>query len=981
MLEWIISSAVLTAVVIVLRLLLKGKMSLRLQYALWAVVLVRLLVPVSFGSTAVSVQNFVERPAAERSTAREFSHISEALNDSVDYPLYMPQEVMETFYDAHVSDNVEYIEVGEAQNAAQPASESKAAEARSLTVNDILNIVWACGAGLIALWLLITNLHFYRKLRRSRERLEVEGAPLPVFVTDRIDTPCLFGLIRPKIYVTPEVAQDAAVLRYSIEHEATHRRHGDHIWAILRGLCLAVHWYNPLVWIAAILSRKDAELACDEATIKRIGEEHRADYGYTLLQLTCEKRPAIFVAATTMTGSGRSIKERIKLIVKKPKTAVITLIAIVLIVAIAVGCTFTGAKTGETTEDTEAMETPVDLGELDASDIPALLDAIDLREATLTFHSGDAGSAADTTCPADAAIRAAYFFEKIKQIPWQDCETRSENETRKSWYFIRLTAPHTTVTFYDCYYATDNKCEIHVETDSAEIWLKYPSTVIYKKIIEANALGETTSDLYLYSTFYSCLCSWFQGAYGATVYGGSGRLLTADELELFNDFTAAYRLAEDPDPDGENSTLILNLEISCFLTSDYSDVRDIAAQPFLTCLCAVDNNGRYGDYDQDGNRLYENRVSRARANEVLMKYAGVTVEEMHTDWFAEVTYDPDTDSFYPEEDIWSTRPGTFTPLVGVENGSAVTLWTWKSWEMLSTLNASGSAFFNPAYRMTLEKNGDGWRILSYTAEGAEPAQTAPTTEPDEPPAELIAAVESLCDSGDISLTLYVSLTRDSSESAQWETSYTGDAYTVNSLRQSIRNYNWTQLDAPSSEPSAYWLTAVSADGTKRMTFWDDGGAGTVEYSDGMSSSFWKASRVYLAGMSVAESVRSQFDRLETDFSRVSFRVDGTAEDAAEYFVTTAVGEHMRSLEPGNGFGVDDYEAVTWEVLNVSEDGRTVKGSFACAVVPRHPESVEIRAGNTREGTGQYAGKLVFDRTFVLELQDDGNWHCVEIGTG
>lgn len=373
MLEWIISSAVLIAIVIVLRLILKGKMSLRLQYALWAIVLLRLLIPFSFGSTAVSVQNVVERPAAERSTAREFSHISEALNDSVDYPLYMPQEVMETFYDAHVSDNVEYIEVGETQNAAQPASESKAAEARSLTVNEILNIVWAAGAGGIALWLLITNLQFYFKLRRSRKPLEVEDAPLPVYVTDRIDTPCLFGLIRPKIYVTPEVAQDAAVLRYSIEHEATHRRHGDHIWSLLRGLCLAVHWYNPLVWVAAVLSRNDAELACDEATIKRIGEEHRADYGYTLLRLTCEKRPAIFVAATTMTGSGRSIKERIKLIVKKPKTAIITLIALLLVAAVAVACTFTGAKpeddTISPTEETLLpTETPLTQAEADSTE-------------------------------------------------------------------------------------------------------------------------------------------------------------------------------------------------------------------------------------------------------------------------------------------------------------------------------------------------------------------------------------------------------------------------------------------------------------------------------------------------------------------------------------------------------------------------------------------------------------------------------------
>ena len=116
-------------------------------------------------------------------------------------------------------------------------------------------------------------------------------------------------------------------------------------------MCLAVHWYNPLVWCAAILSRSDAELACDEATIRRLGESERAEYGRTLLRLTCEKRSAIVNIATTMTGSGRSIRERIALIVKKPKMAVYTLIAVILIAAIAVGCTFTGAKNDNTEAD------------------------------------------------------------------------------------------------------------------------------------------------------------------------------------------------------------------------------------------------------------------------------------------------------------------------------------------------------------------------------------------------------------------------------------------------------------------------------------------------------------------------------------------------------------------------------------------------------------------------------------------------------
>ena len=59
-----------------------------------------------------------------------------------------------------------------------------------------------------------------------------------------MDTPCLFGLFRPAIYVTPEASGDPALLAHTLAHEETHYRHGDHIWSALRCLCLVVHWYR-----------------------------------------------------------------------------------------------------------------------------------------------------------------------------------------------------------------------------------------------------------------------------------------------------------------------------------------------------------------------------------------------------------------------------------------------------------------------------------------------------------------------------------------------------------------------------------------------------------------------------------------------------------------------------------------------------------------------------------------------------------------
>lgn len=325
MIEWIVTSSILIAVIIALRFILKGKISLRLQYALWALVLLRLLVTMSFGSTELSVMNAVPKNVP-----------SALFSAGVPRNAYTSQE------------NSAITPAAEQKWMARPAFESTGAVtneiARLTDWGSIAKTVWLSGIAVVGLWLLISNLRLAARLKKTRRPLSVEGCRLPLYLSDAVDTPCLFGLFRPAIYATGEAAEEETKLRHVIEHEMTHFRHGDHVWSLLRGVCLALHWYNPLVWWAAILSRNDAELACDEATINRIGEDERAEYGRTLIGMTCQRRPALLLTATTMTGSGRSIKERIKLIAKKPKTAIYTLVAVLLITAIAVGCTFTGAK-------------------------------------------------------------------------------------------------------------------------------------------------------------------------------------------------------------------------------------------------------------------------------------------------------------------------------------------------------------------------------------------------------------------------------------------------------------------------------------------------------------------------------------------------------------------------------------------------------------------------------------------------------------
>lgn len=242
---------------------------------------------------------------------------------------------------------------------------------------------------------------------------------------------------------------------------------------------------------------------------------------------------------------------------------------------------------------------------------------------------------------------------------------------------------------------------------------------------------------------------------------------------------------------------------------------------------------------------------------------------------------------------------------------------------------------------------------------------------DPTPAEL---VDRLFASGDIRLTLHLA------NDGAYNTYPAGEWYSGR-FKVLLGGYTWTELEMPSTEPSEYWLTAASGDGTIKMTFWSNRGAGMLQYSDGTAGRFWAAAPAEAVLESIAKDVRMEYDNLDVDFSRISFPMDGSAEDAADHFVRTAFGAHMMALEPGSMYGLSDYEVVHWEVKETGEKGDGVVGSFQYAFVPWDMDSPGIWAGNTAEGSGDYEGKLICYREFVLQRQEDGLWHCTGLGTG
>lgn len=341
--QWAVSASALILLVLGVRFLLRGRLSCRFGYALWAVVLVRLLLPFQLSiplpvSAAGAAPNV---PAVwEETQVPLFSSQPQDMEDvNSDY------QTLEPGYSGPGPGSQGYVERSE-------DGETVTLYLDAFTWSEILRLVWGIGVLAALLLILIPNLRFAIHLEERRRALEVPDCPLPVYEAEGLPSPCLFGLFRPAIYLTPEAAQlPEGQQRHILAHELTHYRHRDHLWAVLRCLALVLHWYNPLVWLAVICSKRDGELACDEGTVLRLGEGERIPYGRTLVDLVARRslRPGDLISCSTaMTGGNKTIQQRIAQLVKKPETKKTALFAAAALVALAALFTFGGGTQDRT---------------------------------------------------------------------------------------------------------------------------------------------------------------------------------------------------------------------------------------------------------------------------------------------------------------------------------------------------------------------------------------------------------------------------------------------------------------------------------------------------------------------------------------------------------------------------------------------------------------------------------------------------------
>lgn len=303
-----LTASVAIVLVILLRLLLK-KAPKVISYALWGVVLFRLLCPMSIGSN-FSVYNLFDAPAQESGT------ITSVIE-------YVPSNIVHTEYPSvalpvpGISDVInEALPQGQEQLVADPLEAPM----------SITTYIWMIGVLVMVIYSIVSYIRLRRKLSVV--------VPLRdnIFIADDIKSPFVVGLFRPKIYLPCNLGDKEQ--EYIILHEQHHIKRLDHVMKALAFLALAIHWFNPLVWVAFILASKDMEMSCDEAVIRKIGGDVRADYSASLLTLATGRR---IIAGTPLAFGEGDTKGRINNLSKWKKPAVwVVLVAVVACVVLVV---------------------------------------------------------------------------------------------------------------------------------------------------------------------------------------------------------------------------------------------------------------------------------------------------------------------------------------------------------------------------------------------------------------------------------------------------------------------------------------------------------------------------------------------------------------------------------------------------------------------------------------------------------------------
>lgn len=268
------------------------------SYALWAIVLFRLICPFSFES-AVGLLPVNTTP--------------------------IPQDII---YQAQPQIDTGIPGINNSINPLLPAPPQTVTSVNPLQIWVFIGSrIWLAG---MAVLLIYSMLQLVRLKRRLMGATPLEGN---IYLADHAASPFVMGFIRPNIYLPSSMA--AGEQAFIIAHEQCHLKRLDHIVRMLAFIALTLHWFNPLVWLAFVLSGKDMEMSCDETVIKKMGSDIRAEYSQSLLRFAAGKKP---MTGTPLAFGEGDTKDRVKNVMHYKKPVLwVSIAAAAAVVCISVG--------------------------------------------------------------------------------------------------------------------------------------------------------------------------------------------------------------------------------------------------------------------------------------------------------------------------------------------------------------------------------------------------------------------------------------------------------------------------------------------------------------------------------------------------------------------------------------------------------------------------------------------------------------------
>lgn len=300
----LIASIVIIALIL-LRPLLK-KLPRIFSYVLWGIVLFRLLCPVSFDSS-ISIFHLAGTPFV---TALFQTQPSEAVEVSEENFEYVITEETVVLPDEKVTQTEVNGEITEEFHDYQPTESTK-----SPVWKWLFPVIWIVGVGAISGYGVGSYITLKKDLTGAVK--EKDGS----YSCDNIKTAFVLGFLFPKVYIPSDLEESKK--RFVMLHEQTHMRRGDNIFRLLAYMALAMHWFNPFVWVAFHLSEVDMELSCDEAVMRKTKEDIRKEYAATLLEIASGKH--ILFSGFPAFGENQT-KERIQAVVNYKKRSMVILV-------------------------------------------------------------------------------------------------------------------------------------------------------------------------------------------------------------------------------------------------------------------------------------------------------------------------------------------------------------------------------------------------------------------------------------------------------------------------------------------------------------------------------------------------------------------------------------------------------------------------------------------------------------------------------